>query len=411
MADGRLAAVTGAKLSCINAMQGPPGPMGPNPAPDFISTHEASFTGHECSVATTSDAMVGVNIFPFYFGCKLKGGAPCVPTPMADFVGPWFDVHPAEDGGSDILLKGSYFICATGNSKVKIGSPGQATLRLEQPSPHGEGGVEHDFSPINEDKLEGSNNRWGRENQGAYEYDMNGSNNPFNWTRTDGQSTGWQDASNGQFEWGRYQNFVTAQGTIYQGEIGALTHADSVWGGNIDGRFGNLQADVLGYETTAGYGLNIGDDGLEATVNGSAQAYLGRVQYNVSHGPVDAAAQAYVGAKAEGAAELKFNPLNGQIEAEIGGEVFIGAKAEAEVTVGNDNAAVTAHGGVSYGLGAQAHAEVGFDGGVVDVEFNLGATLGLGVEFGVDVEVDVVETAKDIGNGVKDLTGKLSPWW
>lgn len=46
MAKGRLAAVTGAKLTCINAMQGPPGPMGPAIAPDFISTHDATFTGH-----------------------------------------------------------------------------------------------------------------------------------------------------------------------------------------------------------------------------------------------------------------------------------------------------------------------------------------------------------------------------
>lgn len=362
-------------------------------------------------MATTSDAIVGVNIFPFYFGCKLKGGAPCVPTPMADFVGPWFDVHPAEDGGSDILLKDSYFICATGNSKVKIASPGQATLRLEQPSPHGEDGVSHDFSPINEDKLDGSHNHWGYENQGAYEYDMNGSNNPFNWTRTDGQSTGLQDASNEQFEWSPYQNPVTATGKIYEGNIDALSHEASVWGGNLDGQYGNVRADVLGYETGGGYGFNIGDDGLEATASASAQAYLARVQYNGSYGPVDTAATAYVGGKIEGAAEIKFNPLDGEVEAEIGGEVFIGGKAEAEVTVGNDNAAVTAHGGVSYGLGAQAHAEVGFDNGVVDVEFNLGATLGLGFEFGVDVEVDVVETAKDIGNGVKDLTGVLSPWW
>lgn len=118
----KLAVVTGAKLHCTNAT------CSPGAVPDFISTNDADgfyYSGGE-SLASTSDSIVGENIFPFPGNCAL--GGVCKPI----IIGPWTgSTSTAKDNGVSLLTEDSCNYCMKGMTKVTIADPGQNEVNVQ----------------------------------------------------------------------------------------------------------------------------------------------------------------------------------------------------------------------------------------------------------------------------------------
>lgn len=204
---------------------------------------------------------------------------------------------------------------------------------------------------------------------------------------------------------GRTNIDANASGILYQAEA---ERSGTVAEARYEGEHGSAAIRGPGYEVNGEASLTIDDGRINANAEASAEVYLANVEFEASYGPASVNAEAYVGASAEIETSINFDPLNGDIAAQAGGEVFVGGKAEAEATVSiSDNADIGVGGGVSYGIGAEFEAKAGFEDGTLDFEFDAGATLGLGVDLSFDVEVDVFETASDIGNGIKDIGGAI----
>jgi len=405
------AVVSGAKLSCPQAVTGFIGFL--NPAPDFVSTHDVSLKGHNQSVASVADHVVGENIFPFPLGCKLLCNKACVPQPinMSPTRGPWSNVHHGKDGGADLLIQGSYFICATGLTPVVIDSPGQYSIKLDQPNIYGhlDGGISLGFSPVNGRKLDGSYNfwGWGRDGYGVEEYTETG-------TRKFMGISGWNDLRTNGFEMNPFTNFVTTRANMGGGEFEFLNDEYSFFSWNQNNENSNSRLDFWGYETNGGYGFAVDHEGGEGNINAGGIIYLGRHQYNANYGNVDVAGQTFAGGTLEAVAELNMNPLAGSFTAKGGVEGFVGVKSEHEVVYSPVSfLSVAVHGGVSAGAGATATAEAGFDDGKAEAGFDIGATLGLGAEVGVNVQLDVVEMVdvveETIGGDNQDHTIYASP--
>jgi len=250
----------------------------------------------------------------------------------------------------------------------------------------------------------------------SYRLDENG--NPFN--RDDWNQTGvhyeeqrWgettfdveRDNEPNEPEKSWLNTHASAQANLWENDLEALEHEGSVYSDSWGSDGNKLEVSALGYETDADASLSIGRDGVQAELSANAEAYALKAEYEGTYGPGYLNAEAAVLAEANVTADINFNPLNGDASITAGGEAFAGGKFEAATGLQGDNGKVEANAGVTYGIGIEAKADVGLEDGKVKAEVDLGATLGLGVDVGFEVEVDVMETAKD-------LTGWIpkTPW-
>lgn len=201
-------------------------------------------------------------------------------------------------------------------------------------------------------------------------------------------------------------DYVDTDWTLYQISQGEAEGSVAAWQDSFSGKYGKLDVSALSAEAKGSYDVKLGKDGLTAEVEGQVGAYLVHAEYDKEIAGVDVAAEGYIGAQAEGEAELKFNPIAGTAMASIGGSAFVGGRIDAsankEINVAGVKADVGARGSVSYGLGAKFDAEVGMDQGVIKADVDIGATLGLGGEIGFTVELDVQDAAENVVGMGKD---------
>lgn len=167
--------------------------------------------------------------------------------------------------------------------------------------------------------------------------------------------------------------------------------------------YGSLYAGLYSFDAdgnkhfTPGVGAEVGAS--VTAFSDEAKALLGNDDWNVfTEGSVT------VG-KVEGKANLdvgfvdkegNFNPT-----ANIGGSVEAIA-AEATIAVGATLAGTKIAGNAGVSVGVGAHANVGIKDGVISLD--IGAAIGVGVS--VDLEIDMSETFKKIGEGAKSLWSK-----
>jgi LysM repeat protein len=230
----------------------------------------------------------------------------------------------------------------------------------------------------------------------------------------------------------------------------SATVKDSVWkAGDIDGEGVKLgdtnitakgEVHALHAQATgsAAIGVDIKKGTIKGDVSGKVEAHLvgaeGKVstgQYgnNVIHGQTDVSGKAFVGAEASGNVTVNIDPRKGDVKVGAGVDAFAGAKASATVkqtvgVAGHDVGSVGATGEVYAGVGVKAKAEAGFEDGKFKATVELGAALGVGAGVKLNVDVDVVGTAKAARdtavaayNGAKNLASSaldkaksLLPW-
>jgi len=151
---------------------------------------------------------------------------------------------------------------------------------------------------------------------------------------------------------------------------------------------------TFGYSTSGGGALSATVNSIKANFNANASAFLLNAQISAEYGPLSAKGAVSIQATANLNSEIDFDPLNGEVAVSGGGEVFAGGKAEVELGAKNDNGGIASNAGVTYGAGLESKVEVGLKDGVVKGEVDLGATVGLGVDVGIELELNVIETAK-----------------
>lgn len=188
-----------------------------------------------------------------------------------------------------------------------------------------------------------------------------------------------------------------------------LLYGDSVLGGEIEGSYGRLSGDILGYETQGQVKVAVNArDGLVASGSLSGEAYLARAEYGGQFGPeianVEAKADVLVGGQASVNGQAVINRSNAYISA--GGEAFAGVTASGEIK-GNvgEYGSVGANGKVGAGIGAEGKFDFGYRDGTFRLDAKVGAYLGIGASGGFTVEIKPVEIVQDIGSGLSRAGG------
>ncbi|MFH1812122.1 MAG: LysM domain-containing protein [Pseudomonadota bacterium] len=172
---------------------------------------------------------------------------------------------------------------------------------------------------------------------------------------------------------------------------------------------GQVQALHVGGVGSASVGVDLKKGTVKADVSGRVEAQLigaeGSIKADTALGTTTVKGKAFVGAEATGNVTVNFDPRKGDVKLGAGVDAFAGAKASAEVNqsvkIGGHNiGSVGAKGEVYAGIGVKAKADVGFEGGKLKGSIELGAALGVGAGIKINVDVDVVGTAKaayDVG--------------
>lgn len=194
---------------------------------------------------------------------------------------------------------------------------------------------------------------------------------------------------------------------------------------------GNVHAlHVAGQGSISG-GVDLRNGTIRGDVSGRVEAHLvgaeGSVQAKTALGTTSVKGKAYIGAEASGNARVTIDPRKGTVVASAGVDAFAGAKASLDVNQslkvgGHEVGSVGAKGEVYAGIGVKANATVGIEKGRVKASFELGAALGVGAGIKVNVDIDVVGTAKaavDVGkkavgavaDGAKSLWNGIKSLW
>lgn len=211
---------------------------------------------------------------------------------------------------------------------------------------------------------------------------------------------------------------VTATGTLAQHRIAG----DDDWHGaaTVDNRHtedrtgGGYEAHALAYRANADAAATVDfrHGELAAGVGASVQADLvgasasGQVGTRDSTaGALHGAAEAHVGARAEGSANVVVSRNN--IGVRAGGEAFAGAEVRGTVGYENRYGGVSVTGRAQAGAGAAAGLDVGYRNGRLGVRADLGAAVGLGGRVTIDVNVNVAAIASDVGNAVSSAASSL----
>lgn len=163
-----------------------------------------------------------------------------------------------------------------------------------------------------------------------------------------------------------------------------------------------IGACVLCADAKAGANVGITDNGVQASANFEAGAYLAKVDGNfdakyrgdVVQGGVSGEGSAFVGAQAKGTGTVEISKdrigANGKLEAFAGGKAEGQVTAEAGLTqVGSVKGTVM--GEVSYGIGASAEGYFNVDWKTMTVSTGgrASATLGVGAGVGFETEISV----------------------
>jgi hypothetical protein len=197
--------------------------------------------------------------------------------------------------------------------------------------------------------------------------------------------------------------------TLKEGSFEKRVAAKEISGG-FSGKWGQGSGSVSMGEAYAkgGYNISLTGGAIKATAQAEAAATLVHAKGNIHLGKgdytLDAAGEAYVGAKAKASGELTIDPAKGIYAAKVGGEAFAGAKAgvEANVKLGQFGG-VGAKAEAWAGVGAAFNAELGYKNGRFKAKVDIGAALGVGFKIGFSVDIDV----KGIANSVKKAAKKV----
>jgi hypothetical protein len=186
----------------------------------------------------------------------------------------------------------------------------------------------------------------------------------------------------------------------------AKGEASVAWKENqISGKYGTIDAAVGEAAADGEASARYGEDGLEGTLWGTAGIYAINGEASGTVAGVDLAGQAYLGAEVEGKAEARIDLLAGTVAVGTGVNAFVGAKAEGAATKKDvlvKGADVTAKGAIMTGAGIVAEGEFGYDDHVIKADFDLGAAWGIGAEIGFEVELNVAEAGEDIAKIGRD---------
>lgn len=201
------------------------------------------------------------------------------------------------------------------------------------------------------------------------------------------------------------------------GKIDFLSHRGAVLRGDLDFQAGalkgNAYGELLSYDTSGKWSVEVGKDGVEIGMSAQAGAYLARTGVTAEIGGLEAKGEAYIGAQVHGNMAAVLQP--GQAYVSAGVEAFVGGRAQGEISYQQQiipglNVGASASGYVSYGLGAQADIKFGYDDGKIRIGGTLGATLGIGVGGSVDFTIDAkdiinqgVQTAQEVGRSIAEF--------
>jgi len=178
-------------------------------------------------------------------------------------------------------------------------------------------------------------------------------------------------------------NLLTAQG----GASASLASA------TFSNRYASLIVSAFGAQASGQASVGLTHDGITAQASGDANVYLAAANANLHAGPVQASADASVGADVNANAQLALNPVKGDVDANAGVGAFAGAQANETASVGADGTSVSETANVGAGVGFDAKMDVGLQAGKVEVSFDVGAYLGIGGGADASFSVNVPKLA------------------
>lgn len=176
----------------------------------------------------------------------------------------------------------------------------------------------------------------------------------------------------------------------------------------------NLRFSALSVERELTGRLKFEPNKIDLGIEGTAGAYLTRLQGSAEMNGFKAMGDAYIGATASGQAGVIYDPHSHNIKATLKGEAFIGAEAKGSLGFVNDLFSIELQGNVAAGAGVRGQFDVSFHNGRLKLDVGLLGALGVGGGAGVKVDVNLnkvadiaTESVGDAFKGVSDLFYKF----